>query len=75
MAVARCGSFSTDTHRLSASPDMTKRRGKPGPASSEAGVERYTTYPLGGMRDPPSASRLAYRVSPASDILRCAPGP
>src|SRR5262249_32714770 len=39
----------------------------------EAGVARYTTYRLGGMRDPPSASRLAYRAGPASNILpmRC----
>jgi len=45
------------------------------PALGEARVERYTTYRLGWMRYPPSASRLAYRAGPASDILRCAPGP
>jgi len=29
--------------------------GKTRPAHGEARVERYTTYRLGGMRDPPSA--------------------
>jgi len=61
--------LSTDTHRLVRAPaahrDAARGRtpaadgqesgeGKTGPCV-EAGVERYTTYRLGGMRDPPSA--------------------
>ena len=38
-----------------------KRRGKEAPARcvQKAGVERYTTYRLGGMRDPASATLAA----------------
>jgi len=39
--------------------ELKKRRGKARPDAPTARVDRYATYRLGGMRDPPSAQQAA----------------
>src|SRR5262245_3520297 len=47
------------------SPLTARKAAKESPARRRGRGECYTTYRLGGMRDPRSASRLAYRAGPA----------